>query len=518
MLEKQNIDKIISQMTENLDKNIQLLKKHFGSLEFLDDTKQTLLHIFVDNIYDEDKCFLAIKSLLDIGINPNAKDEFEYIFIQTALYAGYSEKFIIDIINLAFQHGLNVNHVDSDSDTIMHTAIYSDDYLGEVINIYKVLLEKGFDSSKKDHDGRNLIEAMIFQNQYTEAQIHQFNELYVKNIQLNTSESSIKVETVKAPMKQNISVKQLSEKQIEELEECGTILNKKQYFSSPTIGREKELKNLLITLAQEKKSPLIVGDSGVGKTAVVDELVYRIQNEQVPAFLKNQIVLEITPSDVEAKGARWVGEFEKAMKKLLKTCEKYDVILFIDEIHTIYGTGAGSKSSIDMSEMLKHYLDRTNLKIIGTTTSQEYSKYFANSALKRRFEIITVKEPEKEMLSQILDKVIADYYLKTGITFKDKQMKEQVINIILELTQRSHRDYSDVVNNPDLSISIIDKAFAIANLDSSEYIEPSHFIESLNYCDRIYTISKQKAISKLRNISIPEKGHEQGLIIDFKKR
>lgn len=527
MLDKETINKTILTMSDDLYKNRNQLKKVFGNLQILDDTKQTLLHILVDNKYDEDKCLLAVKSLLDIGINPNTRDEFDYIFIQTALYAGYSEEFIIKIINLACEYGLNVNHIDSDLDTIMHTAIYSDDYLGEVINIYKLLLEKGFDSSKKDHDGRNLVEAMIFQKQYSEAQINEFKELYLKNTTTNisaqpqkteTPELSKKVEIAKKNIKPNVSLKQLSQEEIGELEKFGVILNKKQYPTSPTIGREKEVKNLMITLAQEKVSPLLVGESGVGKTAIVDELAYRIQNNQVPKFLKNKIILEVMPNDVST-GCRWVGDFEENMKNLMKTCQKYDVILFIDEIHDIYGTGSSNKRDVDMAAILKRYLTRSDLKVIGTTTDIEYNKYFSTDALKRRFTIIDVKEPEQSILKQIIAKVVDDYCLKRNLLFQEDKIKKQVIDILLELTQKGHRNYQDNENNPSLSISIIDKAFAIADVYDSEYIEPSHFVESLDFTgNRLYDYAKKQAIGKLNNISIKPKKPAKILIIDFNNK
>lgn len=149
----------------------------------------------------------------------------------------------------------------------MHTAIYSDDYLGEVYNIYELLCANGFDSMKIDCEGRNLVEAMIYQKQYSDKQIKKFKSSFSRKEKtqiLNPNES----------FTTQIS---LSDKELSELEKYGRILNLKKYLVSPTIGREKELKNLMITLAQDKKSPIIVGESGVGKTALVEELAFRIK-------------------------------------------------------------------------------------------------------------------------------------------------------------------------------------------------------------------------------------------------
>lgn len=202
----------------------------------------------------------------------------------------------------------------------------------------------------------------------------------------------------------------------------------------------------------------------------------------------------------------------------MKLCEKYDVIVFIDEIHTIYGIGSSKGKDSDMASMLKHYIDRTNLKVIGTTTEKEYDEFFSNDALKRRFEKIKVQEPTKEILYQIIDKVISDYFVTTGILFENDNIKSQIVSIILESTEKGHRVYNDIVNNPDLSISIVDKAFAFAQVYDSEFITPEHFIESFEYCDRIYETSRNQAIARLRHLN-PDisKPTSRILKIDFNK-
>lgn len=512
MLTVNEIRKLLSNMTDDINSNIKKIRKAFGSLGYKDDDNQSLLHILVDNKYDEEKCFLAIKPLLKVGLSPNLEADYSYNFIQTALYAGYSEKFILDIISEALKYNLDVNHVDSDKDTIVHTAIYSDDYLGEVEGIYTLLCSNGYDSSKIDCDGRNLIEAMIFQAQHSNLQIERFKKLFNANLggkEQTKTIAPIKVET-SIPV-----VQTLSEKEISELEKFGKVLNKKNYVVSPTVGREKELKNLMITLAQNKKRPLIVGESGVGKTALVEELVYRIKTGQVPRFLQGKIILEVNPAEIVA-GREYVGQFEENMTKLMKLCEKYDVIVFIDEIHTIYGIGSTKGKNNDMASMLKHYIDRTNLKVIGTTTEKEYDEFFSNDALKRRFEKIKVQEPTKEILYQIIDKVISDYFITTGISFENDNIKGQIVSIILESTEKGHRVYNDIVNNPDLSISIVDKAFAFAQVYDSEFITVNHFIESFEYCDRIYDFSKSQAIAKLKKLDFNAfKPSVRRKIIDF---
>jgi len=524
MLNKNNIRVLVSNMTNDMYSNVKKIRNVFGSLDYTDGDNQSILHVLVDDKYDEAKCFLAIKSLLQIRLSPNLEDDYNYNFIQTALYAGYSEEFILNIITESLKYNLNINHVDSDKDTIMHTAIYSDDYLGEVERIYDLLCSNGYDSTKVCSEGRNLLEAMTSQKQYSKEQIESFKKKFEErypNAQKDNQPNEIKPTDSNLPVRQKVPAFTVtptsSEKDISELEKYGKVLNKKNYIVAPTIGREKELKNLMITLAQDKKNPLIVGESGVGKTTIVDELAYRIKTGQVPNFLQDKIILEVNPSDIVA-GCKFVGMFEENMTKLLKLCEKLDVIVFIDEIHTIYGIGSSKGKDNDMASMLKHYIDRFNLKVIGTTTEKEYQEFFSNDALKRRFEKITVKEPTEDILYQIVDKVIGDYYVKSGISIENENIRSEIINIILRATEKSHRVYNDIVNNPDLAISIVDKAFAFAKVYDSEFITPEHFIEGFECCDRIYETTREQAIAKLKNLDTSiSKSTPKILKIDFNR-
>ena len=237
----------------------------------------------------------------------------------------------------------------------------------------------------------------------------------------------------------------------------------------------------------------------------------------MPGFLQGKIIVEITPGDLVA-GCEFVGRFEENMTKVMKLCERLDAIVFIDEIHTIYGTGASLKKNNDMAAMLKHYIDRSNLKVIGTTTEKEYEKYFSNDALKRRFEKITVKEPTEDILYQIVNKVIEDYYLKNGIFFENENIRSKIVNIILGATEKSYRIYNDIVNNPDLAISIVDKAFAFAKVYDSEFITAEHFIEGFECCDRIYEFTKKQAIEKLKKLDTSiTKPVQKILKIDFNR-
>ena len=506
MVDKKDIEKLLDSLGTVSAANAVKISNYFGKLSFRDEEKQTILHILVDNKYDKYKCFTAIKSLLEKGLDPNAKSDFDYNFIQTALYTGYSEDFILKIIEESLKYGLDVNHIDEDGDTIVHTAIYSDHYTGLVFSIYKLLLENGFDSRIKNKYGYSILTALNdtknMKKTFSKEQINVLRKMYNESIE-QFEESEQLYEEVKRENASNEVIKHnINNKPIDKskLKEFGSILTDKEYITSPTIGREEELKNLMIVLAQDKKLPIVVGESGVGKTSLVEELAYRIQKNDVPNFLKNKIIFEINPNDLVA-GCQYVGQFEKKIKDLMSLCDNENIILFIDEIHTIYGIGVTKNNDNDMAAMLKPYIDRSGVEIIGTTTNAEYDKYFSNDALKRRFERVVVKEPSSEVLYRIIDKVINDYIIKTDIDFKDSKIKNEIIKIILEATSNNHRVYNDKLNNPDLAISIVDRAFATAKVFDDEYITQNNFIESFKNCSRIYESTKELAINKLEHLN-----------------
>lgn len=276
-----------------------------------------------------------------------------------------------------------------------------------------------------------------------------------------------------------------------------TILTNKDFKYEPTIGRDDDLKNLIISLAQDKKNPIIVGESGVGKTALVDELAYKIKTNEVPNFLKNKKIIEVNLSSL-LSGIKYVGTLESKVTKMVEYAIKNDAIVFIDEIHTIYGAGTHDKSDYDVSAMIKQAIDRQGLKVIGTTTTDEYNKYFKDDALKRRFEKIQIEEPNQLILYKIIDKVFIDYSNKNNIELLNKI--NDVIVLLIELTSSKHRTYNDKVNNPDLVISIIDKIFADAKVNNQDKLTIENIIYGINSCMRINNSIKNIYIERINSI------------------
>ena len=506
--EREVIEKALSMLGENITENITILNHHLG--DKLSYRREDFLLTLTSDVYDEEKCYKAIYSLLKDGADPNTTSIANYKFVPKALYSGYSKSFILKILGTSLDQNLDtplkVNHTNEFGFTILHSAIESLKYNDSVKEIYSLLCKYGFDSNIVDEDGKSVLDIMDYmrraRNKYTEEEVTEFAKIYVKYVgSYKASDDSYTPITRKkaTPSKPLLEAPKynLTEAKRKQLEEFGRVLNFKKFISSPTIGRDDEVKNLMVTLAQDKKNPIIVGESGVGKTAIAEELAYRIAVGKVPNFLKDKIILEISPNELVA-GCQYVGSFEERIGALMKLCEELDIILFIDEIHTMYGVGSTKDKATDMSAMIKHYIDRSDLKIIGTTTEAEYQEFFAHDALKRRFEKIIVKEPEDDVLKLIISKVMDDYCKKSGLSFENESEKEEIINVIMIATENSHRVYNDKVNNPDLSISIIDKAFAFAKFYDSTHITKEHFMDSFSYCDRIYESSQERAISMLK--------------------
>ena len=163
----------------------------------------------------------------------------------------------------------------------------------------------------------------------------------------------------------------------------------------PIIGRDEEIRRILHILSRRKKNnPILIGEAGVGKTAIVEGIAWRIYNQDVPENLKSKRIVVLDLASLVA-GAKYKGEFEERLKAVIQevSSSNGEVILFIDEIHTLIGTGGGN-GAMDAANILKPALARGELRTIGATTLDEYQKYFENDkALVRRFQTVNIEEP-----------------------------------------------------------------------------------------------------------------------------
>lgn len=219
----------------------------------------------------------------------------------------------------------------------------------------------------------------------------------------------------------------------------------------PLIGREAELERMVHILARRRKNNLVlVGEAGVGKTALAEGLAQRIVSGEVPPFLKKAHVYTLDLGALLA-GTRYRGDFEQRLKAVLATLEDQDVVLFIDEIHTLVGAGATEGGTMDAANLLKPALGRGKLRVLGATTSAEVRHLEKDRALWRRFQTIDVIEPSQEDAVQILHGLVGKYAEHHGVEYS-----EEAIVAAVQLSARYLRDKQ----LPDKAIDVLDEAGA----------------------------------------------------------
>ncbi len=247
---------------------------------------------------------------------------------------------------------------------------------------------------------------------------------------------------------------QNAEAKYQSLERYSNNLNElaKKGKLDPVIGRDDEIRRLLQILSRRtKNNPILLGEPGVGKTAIVEGLAQRIVEGDVPENLKSKTLVSLDMGMLVA-GAKYKGEFEERLKAVIKEVVDSDgeIILFIDEIHTLVGAGAGGDSAMDAANLLKPALARGELHAIGATTLKEYQKYIEkDKALERRFQAIIVDEPNVSDAISILRGLKERYELHHGVRIKD--------DAIIAAAELSHRYISDRFL-PDKAIDLIDEA------------------------------------------------------------
>ena len=267
------------------------------------------------------------------------------------------------------------------------------------------------------------------------------------------------------------------------LEMYGENLTANKYIVNPAVARDKELKELVMVLLTPEKSACLVGKPGIGKTAIVEGLAYRMQLGDMPNALKGYSVYKIsTPSLVGVQD----GE-NKVMKLVneLKTKEK--IIVFIDEIHMLMGASS-SNGPMDLANMFKEGLSRGTVKLIGATTVDEYERYILrDKAFVRRFERIDIAEPTQEMCVQILMRTVPKIESQTGVKLNYSDfIKENIMKFIVNMTSEYKRVYEISSRYPDIALTVLRQAFSAALFDNQTEVKFKHIVEAITTTKAVY--------------------------------
>lgn len=275
-------------------------------------------------------------------------------------------------------------------------------------------------------------------------------------------------------------------------------LTSKTYVTNPAIAREDEIKKTMLVLLTPEKSALLIGKAGIGKTAIVEGIAYKIQKGEVPNALKGYRILKVNTSSMLGKVR--INGLEKtvtdALVAELKVAEK--VVLFIDEIHTLIG--AASDGPMDLANILKPALDRGDIKAIGATTVMEYETYIIRDrAFLRRFDRIDVTEPSEETTVEILMGTIPKMEHKTGVKMKyGEYLTKMLMTTIVSATSEYKRVYGISAMYPDVSLSVLSAAFSNALFENKPVVDILDIYMAIRNSKRIYPDTRVKELEIFR--------------------
>lgn len=264
-------------------------------------------------------------------------------------------------------------------------------------------------------------------------------------------------------------------------------LTAKEYITNPAIARDEEIKKIILILLSPEKSVVLTGKAGIGKTAIVEGLSYKIQNHDVPNALANCKIYRINTSAL--LGTYEHDGVEEAKLQLLidEIKGKKDIILFIDEVHTLV-TSARNGGGVDFLNMLKPGLDRGDIKIIGATTTQEYNEYLLkDKAFLRRFEKVEIEEPDQATTVKILMGTKPKIEKTTGVKFPYSDwVLEELCKFIVNMTSEYKRIYENGSRYPDVSLSLFSKIFTFAKFENADKVSFKHIYQAIKNTNLVY--------------------------------
>ncbi len=315
-------------------------------------------------------------------------------------------------------------------------------------------------------------------------------------------------------MNENIEMIDFNNNKFSVLDTYGENLKTKEYITDPAIGRDKEIKETLLILLTPEKSALLVGKPGIGKTAIVEGIGYRLGKGLVPDALKNYDLIKINISSLLGN-AESNGNSENKLQILvdeLKTRE--NIILFIDEVHLLVSRNT-SNLNVDFANMLKPGLDRGTIRMIGATTTEEYESYILRDrAFLRRFQRVDVLEPSIEDTVKILMGTYPKLEKKSGviIPYSDYQ-KENLFRFIVELTDEYKRVYEIGNRYPDIALTLLGNAFSNAVFENRSVMCIKNIYDAIKNTKSVYEDAKKKAIDEFKE-KFKDIIEKEGVILD----
>lgn len=275
----------------------------------------------------------------------------------------------------------------------------------------------------------------------------------------------------------------IKKKRISILENYGENFQKNNYITNPAIGRDEQIKQLILILLTPDKSAVLIGKPGVGKTATVEGLAYRIQRNLVPDVLKGYQVIKVNTAAL--LGTDPVTGESKVQTLIDELKDKTKLILFIDEIHTLMGTKG---EALDFANMFKPALDRGDIKVIGATTTEEYERYILrDKAFVRRFQKVEIFEPTREENIQILIGTLPKIEYRTGAKMLySPYIQQRIMAFITDITSEYKRIYEIGSRYPDVSLTIVQQAFSNALFDNRKEVNIIDFKTAIMNSKNIY--------------------------------
>ena len=377
-----------------------------------------------------------------------------------------------------------IDVIDENIENLTEDTNISDNYLNQNIKIQDEELES-------DVLEEEIIDEKVNQEEIIEEEVIN-NQVIDENKDIDVSNEVDEINLTK-----EIETINPSQESLDILNQYGENFSTKEYLTNPAIGRDEEIKQLIVTLLTPEKSAILVGKPGIGKTSIVEGLGYKIRNNDVPDALKGYSIYKLSAASLTGNMPE---TNELRIQFIVNHLKKLDkIIIFIDEIHTLIGNG---ENTLDFANIIKPLIDRGSIKVIGATTLDEYERYILrDKAFVRRFQKIEVSEPNREMVIQILMGTYPKFEKKMGLKLKYTDfIKENIMAFIVDATSEFKRVYETSVRYPDISLTLLQQAFSHALFENKKEVSIRDIRKAIETTKLIYPDVIKKELVRFNTV------------------